>query len=219
MGEEVALPARLMLVCDTTLKATARLWTADDLAELLYLGVPWERGLFAPAADAPPSAGGRMAAARQLEQLGRLDDALLAYLTLACDAALDDEVRLQAADALGQLSRAAHFPAGRDVTVPILRALARSAVSEAYDRMLAARSLAKLGCVSEAAPILLALAQGPDVEDDVRLWAVDALGELGGATPEVLAGLRALEEDGAASEHVRQATRKAIRLLHSALEE
>jgi hypothetical protein len=219
MAEETALPARLTLVCDTELEASARLWAADDVAELVYLGMAWEREGVAEDAEAPVSAGEHMAVAREFEQLDRRDDAMVAYLALACDTALEDDTRIEATNALSRLSRGAQLPGGENAIVPILLALARSAAAEAYDRLLAARSLAQLGHVMEAVPTLLTLAQTPDVDDDTRVWAVEALGALGWATPEVLDGLQALEEDNAVSDHLHQAARKAIQLLQSTLEE
>ena len=209
-----AVLAYLTLVCDTALEADVRLKAADPLGDLVYPGeVDWEDELLALVCDAAVAARVRVGSARELEQLGRLDDATLAYLMLVCDVRLDADVRVQAADALSRLGREVQFLSGEDETVPILLALVRNAVVDADVRVLAATSLGRLGQVDEAVPTLLTLANDMEVNDDLRVRAAGALGRLGQATPGVLAGLRALAEEPETSESVRRAAREALKRL------
>ena len=74
-------------------------------------------------------------------------------------------------------------------------------------------ALGKLGRVDEAAEIWLALARDQTVEAGVLVQAVATLRKRGRATPEALAGLRALAEEPGTPKRVRRAAREALERL------
>jgi len=143
-----------------------------------------------------------MGAAEALGRLGRVEE----LLALARDESEEDWVRLEAAEALAELRRS-------EKTVELLSALAWDEWVEGEVRLEAAEALAELGWSEEAAELLLALAWDEAVSALVRADAAVALGRLGRATPEVLAGLRALVEEPGTLERVRWAARKALERL------
>jgi HEAT repeat protein len=115
--------------------------------------------------------------------------------------------------------------------VELLLVLGRDGTVEARVRERAAEALGKMGRADEAVDAWLALARDPAVE--ARTWeraaeawldfardpavgnwgrvrAAKALGKLGRATPEVLAGLRALAEELGTPKRVRRVAKEAL---------
>ena len=112
-------------------------------------------------------------------------------------------------DALNALGRLA----GDDYAAAGLVAMARDGKVDEWERVEAAEALGRLGRVEEAAELLLTLARDGAVEAEVRERAAEALGWLGRATPQLLAGLRALAEEPGMPERARQAAREALERL------
>jgi tetratricopeptide (TPR) repeat protein len=121
----------------------------------------------------------RASAADAIRALGRLvgdgyATARLLSLALAQDKAVDDQVRVGAAEALSTLGRA-------DEAVELLLALAHDRAVGVRVREAAAEALGRLGRADEAAELLLALARDRAAEASVRGLAAAALGRLGQA--------------------------------------
>jgi len=235
-----AVQAWLALACDEGAGSQARMRAADALLHLgradeaapIFLTLARESGVeaevrqraaktldrlgradeaaqawLALACDAGMELEERTRAAHSLLRLGRADEAAQAALALACDGGVDPEVRVGAARVLGHLGQT-------DEAAPILLALARDEGVDLRVRYMAASALGQLGRADD----LLALARDEGVNQWVRREAAFALGALGqaAATPEVLAGLRALAEDVAATpEMVRWAAQWALLRLET----
>jgi hypothetical protein len=119
---------------------------------------------------------------------------------LAQDQAVRFETRVGAAEALGSLGRA-------DEAAKLLLALAHDWTVHLL-RANAAEALGRLGRIE-----VLTLARDRAVKASIRAQGVMALGELRWATPEVLAGLRALPEEPGTPKRVRRAARWALERL------
>jgi len=159
-------------------------------------------GLLTLARDQAVEDGVRAWAVVALGELGRAEEAAEILLTLARDQAVEDGVRAWAVVALGELGRA-------EEAAEAWLALARDQAVETLVQEKAAEALGRLGRAEE----LFGLARDEAVEVWVRRWAAKALGGLGQATPEVLAGLRALAEEPDTPESVRRAARWALERL------
>jgi len=207
-------------------EALGRLGRAEEAAELL-LALAWDEavdedvrywavealGRLGRAEDLLALAWGeavddsvRVEAALALGRLGRKEEAAELLLALARDEAVAARVREQAALALGEMGR-------KEEAAELLLGLARDEAVAASVRMLAAVSLGEMGREEEAAEAWLALAWGEAVDDEVGEQAAANLGWMGRATPEVLAGLRALAEEPGTPESVRRAARGSLRRL------
>ena len=173
-------------------EALGRLGRVEEAAELL-LALAWDQSARALL---------RVEAMETLGRLGRADKAGELLLDLARDEAVEAGVRVNAAEALGRLGRA-------EAAAGLLLVLARDEAVEAGVQVEAAVALGVLG-QAEAAGLLLALARDEAVEAGVRVNAAVNLNMLGWATPEVLAGLRALAEEPGTPDDVRLAAERAL---------
>jgi uncharacterized protein (UPF0147 family) len=180
LEEHEVMLADLNSVCDTALEAKVRLWAACRLRELICPAeVDWEDEVLAVVADESASVQARVESARELEQPGRVDDAMLAYLTLVCDTTLEDDVRLEAADALSRLSHEGQFPEREAETASILSALGSNAAVDPTVRLLAAQSLGTLGQVDQSVSILSVLVNSAAIDAWVHEEVVSALHDMG----------------------------------------
>ena len=132
-----------------------------------------------------------------LRRLGEEEYATQRLRTLARDKEVDTQVRVEAAQALGELGRAEE-----------LLALSWGEGLDAYVRMEVAEALGKLGQARKAAEILLSLALDKEVEVLARLEATEALKRLG-QTKELLA----LARDWRARVRVRKEAAEALEKL------
>ena len=137
--------------------------------------------------------------------LGRLAGdryAATRLLALVQDSAMEAEVRVGIAEALGRIGQV-------DEIRGFLLAVARNRAIADWVRVGAAEALERLGRAEEAANAWLALAWDWAVEAGARARAAGALGRLGPSKPEVLAWLRALAEPGT-PESVRRAALRRL---------
>jgi thioredoxin-like negative regulator of GroEL len=176
-----------------------------------------------------------------LRELGRVEETVAAFLSLARDEEVAARVRVRAVEALGEVEQV-------EEAIAVLLSLARDEEVAGWVRLRAARALRELGRVEETVAAFLSLARDEtvaaqvreraaevlgglgrgeeavavlltltrdEVDGQVRVQAIKALGKLKKSTPEVIAVLEALTElrEKPYAKKIREAARRALQRL------